>query len=253
MQEKTESQLWTEYREGGRDDARNRLIELFMPLVRKLAHRLSAKTPASVDSDDLRAAGVLGLIEAIRSFDPGRGVRFATFAAKRIRGEMVELLRQADFVPVAARRKAAKVELARLEHTDTAGHLDEDAAAEALGVSREKFEKWNMDRPGAGPCSLDDEREDIDGEMMVGLQVADYREPAPDFSMARSDLLGVLMRGFDDQDRRLIHLRYYESMTFGEIGEELGFGQSWVSDRHAKLLAAMRSRAELRPRDEFLL
>src|SRR6185369_2938731 len=88
------------------EDERNSLIEAPLPQVRYIAERMAAKLPPSVDRDDLIGAGVLGLIDAVGKFDPTRGVLFKTYAERRVRGAILDSLRDLDWVPQSVRRRA---------------------------------------------------------------------------------------------------------------------------------------------------
>src|SRR5256885_1166304 len=100
------AQIWKAYKKSGSKDLRNQLIENYLPLVRNHAERLKAKLPSVVQVDDLSTAGVLGLMDAIEQFDPGRKVKFETFSAIRIRGAMMDELRGLDWVPRLVRQRA---------------------------------------------------------------------------------------------------------------------------------------------------
>src|SRR5262245_49066661 len=91
---------------------RDALVEAHLPQVRFIADRLAAKLPPSVDREDLIGAGVLGLLDAVDKFDPGRGVQFKTYAEMRVRGAMLDSLRSLDWAPRSIRQRAREVEAA---------------------------------------------------------------------------------------------------------------------------------------------
>src|SRR5437588_4594810 len=106
-------QLWRDYRAAPTVELRNRLVELFLPLVKYNAERIWARLPDGVELDDLISAGVFGLMDAIDAFDLTRGVKFETYCVPRIRGAMLDELRTMDWVPRLVRSKANKLEEAR--------------------------------------------------------------------------------------------------------------------------------------------
>jgi len=105
--------LWREYRERPTVELRNRLVEMYLPLVKYNAERIWARLPDGVELDDLISAGVFGLMDAIDAFDLTRGVKFETYCVPRIRGAMLDELRTMDWVPRLVRSKASKMEEAR--------------------------------------------------------------------------------------------------------------------------------------------
>ena len=101
-----EAQLWREYRQGGSDAAREQLIVGYSPLVKYVAGRVAIGLPPNVEFDDLVSYGIFGLIDAIDKFDPERGIKFETYAIARIRGAIMDGLRNNDWVPRSVRQKA---------------------------------------------------------------------------------------------------------------------------------------------------
>src|SRR5216110_1693191 len=101
--------LWREYRERPTVELRNRLVEMYLPLVKYNAERIWARLPDGVELDDLISAGVFGLMDAIDAFDLTRGVKFETYCVPRIRGAMLDELRTMDWVPRLVRSKASKL------------------------------------------------------------------------------------------------------------------------------------------------
>src|SRR6185295_10843968 len=106
-------QLWRDYRTAPTVEQRNRLVEMYLPLVKYNAERIWARLPDGVELDDLISAGIFGLMDAIEHFDLERGVKFETYCVPRIRGAMLDELRTMDWVPRLVRSKASKLEEAR--------------------------------------------------------------------------------------------------------------------------------------------
>jgi len=97
-------ELWRRYKEGGDTGARERLVVAYSPLVKFVADRTAARLPSHVDQADLISYGMIGLVEAMDRFEPGRQIRFEDFAMHRIRGAIIEELRALDWVPRSVRR-----------------------------------------------------------------------------------------------------------------------------------------------------
>ena len=104
-------EIWRAYKQNPQEDirTRNRIIERYMPLVRRRAERIRAKLPHEIELDDLISAGSVGLIDAIRAFDPERGVKFETFCIPRVQGAMLDELRSMDWAPRMVRSKTSKL------------------------------------------------------------------------------------------------------------------------------------------------
>ena len=111
-------ELWRRYKEDGDKRAREQLVLAFSPLVKYVAGRMSSGLPAHVEESDLISYGLLGLISAIERFDPGREIKFETFAMTRIKGSIIDELRSLDWVPRSVRARARQIEKAnaKLEH-----------------------------------------------------------------------------------------------------------------------------------------
>src|SRR5437773_666664 len=104
------SAAWEAYTRARTPEMREQLVLEYMPLVRRIAARLLGSLPRSVRLDDLISAGVVGLLSSLDNFDPSLGIKFETFAMNRIRGAMVDSLREMDWVPRSIRKKARQLE-----------------------------------------------------------------------------------------------------------------------------------------------
>src|SRR5258708_35319859 len=118
---------------GGKE--REGLLEGPLPQFKVIAERLGAKLPPAVDVDDLMGAGMLGLLDAVEKFDPAKGVLFKTYAEMRVRGAMLDSLRDLDWAPRSMRRRAREVEAGYLEAGRTRGSANDSDGAAVLGIS----------------------------------------------------------------------------------------------------------------------
>lgn len=135
-------QLWREYKKDPSNiELRNKLVEIYMPLVRYNGERIWSRLPEGVDLEDLISAGVFGLIDAIEAFDLDRGVKFETYCVPRIRGAMLDELRTMDWVPRLVRSKASKLNEAVQTLEAKLGRQPSEAElAEHLGITEEELE-----------------------------------------------------------------------------------------------------------------
>ena len=133
--------LWQDYRKSRDQHLRDRLILTYAPLVKFVAGRVGASLPSHVDEQDLVSYGLLGLIGAIERFDPGREIKFETFAMARIRGAIIDELRSLDWVPRSVRTRARQIEraIAALEKELHRAPTDDEIAAK-LGVTKQELE-----------------------------------------------------------------------------------------------------------------
>src|SRR5512137_2634761 len=137
------AQIWQNFKaDSENQELRNRLVEMYLPLVKYNAERIWSRLPDGVELDDLISAGVFGLMDAIDAFDLERGVKFETYCVPRIRGAMLDELRTMDWVPRLVRSKASKMEEARKTLEAELGRPPrQDEMVIRLGVSLEELDK----------------------------------------------------------------------------------------------------------------
>ena len=243
---------WREFKRAANDDIRNRLVEHYLYLVRYNAERIGAKLPDEVDVDDLMSSGIFGLVDAIDAFDMERGVKFETYCAPRIRGAILDELRNMDWVPRLVRHRAHKlaeatrsleVELGRIPH--------EDEIARRLGLPRAQFQKLLRDASAVTLVSLSRKYTDPDSSRDVFeidvLPDADGSDPVVEAQ--KQDLKDLVTRGLSRAERLIIVLYYYEQMTMKQIGQTLDLSESRVSQMHSAILERLRGQLQSRRRE----
>jgi RNA polymerase sigma factor FliA len=246
---------WREFKRTGDDDCRNRLIEHYLSLVRYNAERIGAKLPDEVDVDDLMSSGIFGLVDAIDAFDLERGVKFETYCAPRIRGAILDELRNMDWVPrlvrhrahqLAEATRALEVELGRMPH--------EDEIARRLNMPRAQFQKLMRDASAVTLVSLSRKYSDPESNRDVfEIDVLPDDEGSDPVSEAqKQDLRELVTRGLSRAERLIIVLYYYEQMTMKQIGQTLDLSESRVSQMHSAILTRLREQLQTRQR-EFAL
>src|SRR5262249_26859039 len=218
-------QLWRDYRaQPGNVELRNQLVELYLHLVKYNAERIWQRLPEGVDLDDLISAGVFGLMDAIDHFDLDRGVKFETYCVPRIRGAMLDELRTMDWGPRLVRSKATKMEEARKTLEAALGRPPRpDEMAERLGVSLQEFEKMAGDATAVGLVSLNKKWYETDSYKDVREIdiLEDKKAEDPTHRLQNRDLMRLVTRGLNRNERLIIILYYYEDMTMKEIGATL--------------------------------
>jgi RNA polymerase sigma factor for flagellar operon FliA len=248
--------LWTAYfaaksrsDEARVQDLRNRLIERYYEVVRFTAERMHTRLPNEVDVNDLMSSGLFGLMDAIDAFDPGRGVKFETYCAPRIRGAIFDELRSMDWVPRLVRSRTAKVEKVRKEFELTHGRKPTDDEISArMNVSGAEYDKLQKDSRPVGVVSLDRKAFESDSSREVREVdvIEDGRQPNPMEIVQRGDLQTLITKGLSRAERLIVILYYYEEMTMKEIGLTLDLSESRVSQMHSSILARLKAQMQHR-------
>jgi len=187
--------LWQEYRRSGDQGLRDRLILTYAPLVKFVAGRVGASLPAHVDEQDLVSYGLLGLIGAIERYDPGREIKFETFAMARIRGAIIDELRSLDWVPRSVRTRARQIEraIAALEKELMRAPTDAEIA-QKLGLTGEELEESLHEISRSSVAALDE----LWSPSGTGDQIAlidtieDESGPSPELSLEQTEIKEAL-------------------------------------------------------------
>jgi len=242
--------LWEKYTRERTPEVRRTLIEAYAPLARYVVDRLNLRPGPALEYDDLLSQAVVGLIDAVDRFDPSRGIKFETYAYHRIRGAVMDMLRELDWLPRSVRQREAELAGAyeklegRLGRPPTDGEL-----AEELGITVEALDELAREVGMQAMQSLDEcvGLEQWEGGT-VGEVVADEAAPSPEEEVERWSERDMLARAIDvlpEAERTVISLYYYEGLTLKEIGRALGVTESRACQIHGK--AMVRLRAEIQP------
>ena len=249
------AKLWKDFvQDKSNQTLRNALIERYMPLVRMHGQKLSNQLPDEVEVDDLISAGVFGLMDAIDAFDITRDFKFETFSALRIRGSMLDELREMDWVPRLVRARARKLAEANKTLSDKFGRMPtHEELAGHLNLSPPELERLISDANTVPTVSLHKKYYDTaDGSKEISEMdlVEDPRGDDPTNGMQKTDLMRLVTKGLARNERLIIILYYYEEMTMKEVGETLNLSESRVSQMHSDIMARLGAQLEKR-RPEF--
>jgi len=228
---------------------RETLITECLPLVKFVAHRISARLPAHVELDDLIHSGILGLMDAVKKFEPDRGVKFKTYAEQRVRGAILDGLRDLDWVPRSLRRKKKDIENAyhELEQQFGRAATDEEVAIH-LGVTLEDLHKSLDDLKGVTLGAFADAGEDGEGENLISF-VPDPDAEDPHVTLQAREVRALLKDAVDKlptKERFVVQLYYFDELTMKEIGTLLNITESRVSQLHTKSMLRLRGRLKER-------
>jgi RNA polymerase sigma factor for flagellar operon FliA len=236
--------VWQEYRDRPTVDLRNRLVERYLSLVKYNAERIWARLPDGVELDDLISAGVFGLMDAIDAFDLTRGVKFETYCVPRIRGAMLDELRTMDWVPRLVRSKASKMEAARKELEAALGRppRPEELSAK-LGIPIEQLDSYLGEATAVNLVSLNKKWYETDSYKDVREIdiLEDKKAEDPTGRLQNRDLMKLVTRGLNRNERLIVILYYYEEMTMKEIGATLNLSESRVSQMHSSIVARLQA------------
>lgn len=244
---------WRDYKRRGEETTRNKLVEHYLYLVRYMAERICTKLPAEVDVDDLMSAGIFGLVDAIDAFDTTRGVKFETYCAPRIRGAILDELRNLDWVPRLVRNRAHKLaEVTRALEVELGRSPNEEEIARRLNLPRSQFQKLMRDASAVTLLSLSRKYSDADSQRDVfEIDVLpDDGRADPVSEAQRRDLKELLTHGLTRAERLIVVLYYYEQMTMKQIGQTLDLSESRVSQMHSAILDRLRAQLQARPAPE---
>ncbi|MDH3584820.1 MAG: FliA/WhiG family RNA polymerase sigma factor [Phycisphaerae bacterium] len=253
IEERPILEVWVEYKKVGSETIRNFFMEKYLPLVKYNAERIHSKLPDEVDVDDLKQAGIFGLMDAIDSFDLGRGVKFETFCAPRIRGAILDELRSMDWVPRLVRSRTNKVEGARKSLQMQLGRKPtEKEIAERLEVDMGEYRKLAKDAGPTTVVSLNRKYYETDSNKDVTEidVLKDRRQINPQMAVQKRDVKELVTKGLSRAERLIVILYYYEELTMKEIGVTLDLSESRVSQMHSSILA--RLKAQMQKRDAEL-
>ncbi len=235
--------VWNEYKLTGDPDLRNQLVEAYYYLVRVIGNRIASRLPRSIDVQDLRSAGVFGLMRAIDNFDLERGTPFESYCTTRVRGAILDELRAQDWVPRLVRNRASQYTKAfEALRKELGRDPDDHELASRLEMKVADTAKLGRDSHLTSVYTLNaqDDREDdpsmlrkLDALMDRGSEVPFERLVAKD--LARQ-ALGVLTK----PEGTVVALYYKESLTMKEIGKVMGISESRVCQIHTKTLKKLR-------------
>ncbi len=240
-------ELWRQYKYEKNSDAREKLVVKCLPLVKAMAQRLSIYTSPCCDVDDLVSSGIIGLLDALEKYDPSMEVSFRTYAKCRIRGSILDEIRNLRWAPRSIQEKIRDLRRVN-EHLEQilSRTPSEEELSDALGMSLDQFRKMLVQ---IGPSAIFvsssipyNNDEENDESIQLEALIADPEAVNPDVQVISDEtrsILAEVIKSLPEKESIVISLYYYEEMTMKEIGEVLNLTESRVCQLHSKALLSM--------------
>lgn len=235
---------WKKYHKNKSEAARDVLLEAHLSLIQRVVERIARRLPAEVDPGDLMQEGVFGLMHAIDRFDPGRNVRFTTFATQSVNSAVLDYLRSIDWAPRLARSRSRKLNTAKQALTKQLGREpDEDELFTQMDMTRKDFLLTVRDGQLTNTVSLAAGADAPDAEggyTGLGQVLSDNSAACPVTESHRRNLKDLVTAKLSRAERLIVVLYYYEQMSMKEIGTTLDLSESRVSQMHSSIMARLK-------------
>lgn len=216
----------------------------FTPLVKRIAYHMMTKLPASVQVDDLIQAGMIGLLDAIKRYEGSYGRQFESYASQRIRGSILDELREADWLPRSMRKKMRDLETTMRKLEQNLGHSpSEQELAEELDISLNEYHKILQNARGAQLIYYEDFQKDDEDPFLDRFCVDTGGDPLE--ALLDENLRALLIKAIDNlppREKQVMGMHYGQEMNLREIGEVMGVSESRVCQLHTQAISRLRSR-----------
>jgi RNA polymerase sigma factor for flagellar operon FliA len=224
-------------------DDREALIREHAPHVKYIAERFAVRLPSHITVEELESAGTVGLLDALNNFDPGKGVKFKTYATYRIKGAMLDELRRMDWAPRSVRRDVQKIETAVNDARFRYGREPSNTEiARELGVDMNGYFKMLQGTQGVKVLSLDDKGPD-GAQSNFDKLASNERSPLEEVQKKElKHILAAALKTLTKREQMVMSLYYYDELTLKEIAEILGVTESRVSQIHSKVILSLRTK-----------
>lgn len=223
---------------------KEQLVQRYAPLVKRIAFHLMARLPASVQVEDLVQNGMIGLLDAINRYESGHGAQFDTYAAQRVRGAMLDGLRENDWLPRGLRRDMRRIEQTITQLEQEQGRTpSERELAEAMDMSLADYQKMLQEARGHQLIYFEDLNEE-GGESFLDRHLTDH-DANPLQMLEDKNLRELLVQAIDvlpERERLMMALYYEQDLNLREIGEVMGVTESRVCQLHSQAIARLRAK-----------
>lgn len=231
--------LWKAYRAGDRS-AYEKLVDLYLPLVKVTVGRLSMTIPSYISREDLYSAGCLGLVSAIERYDPSREAKFTTYAITRIRGAIIDELRHHDVLGRVTRDRVQRIQEAESNLANENKEITAEEVAAKAGLTMEEYWDAELGIQAARMISLSELAED--GEHSLADLLPQRTSQEPGYEMELDELIQVVTNMLTERQKMLVVLYYHKELTLKEIGKIMNISESRVCQLHAEMVQEVRKK-----------
>jgi RNA polymerase sigma factor for flagellar operon FliA len=231
----------------GKPSSQDEQITKYAPLVKRIAYHMMARLPASVEVDDLIQVGLIGLMDAVGRFDGTQGAQFESYATQRIRGAMLDELREADWLPRHVRQKSRQIESAihRLEQRNGKSPSEQEISAE-LGMPIDQYQSMLGDVKCSQLLYYEDFSDEDSASFLERYLVDGSSDPLAVLEdEGFRDSLVAAIHHLPERERSMMGMYYEQDMNLKEIGAVLGVSESRVCQLHSQAVARLRAQLKI--------
>jgi RNA polymerase sigma factor for flagellar operon FliA len=238
--------VWALYlKDKSNKELRDKLIVQYIYLIKYVVGRIRVNLPTSIATDDIAGYGVEGLINAIDRFEPSKGARFETYALMRIRGTIIDKIRNQDWVPRGTRRRFKTIQNSILKLQMNLGRKPTNQEiANDLGMTKEKVESTLLEMDNNSLVSIYESRDGSGEGLEIIDTIEDSKSKDPSLELEEKDIkkeLSMALSRLPEREKMILVLYYHENMTLKEIGEAISISESRVCQLHAQAIMKLRS------------
>jgi RNA polymerase sigma factor FliA len=231
------------YTAEGIADREHQVVQ-YAPLVKRIAHHMMARLPASVEVDDIIQAGMIGLLDAVSRYQESLGAQFETYASQRIRGAILDELRQCDWMPRGVRKNMRRIEAAMnaLEQAFRRAPTEQELATH-LKITLAEYQQWLQDARGYQLVHYEDFHDTDDDRFLDRHAVAN--QPSVLDNLEEENLRELVVQAIDElpeREKLMMSLYYEKDLNLREIGEVMGVSESRVCQLHTQAIARLRTK-----------
>lgn len=231
----------------GKQSSQDEQITKYAPLVKRIAYHMMARLPASVEVDDLIQVGLIGLMDAVGRFDGTQGAQFESYATQRIRGAMLDELREADWLPRHVRQKSRQIESAihKLEQRNGRAPSEQEISAE-LGLPIDQYQTMLGDVKCSQLLYYEDFSDEDSASFLERYLVDGASDPLAVLEdEGFRDSLIAAIHHLPERERSMMGMYYEQDMNLKEIGAVLGVSESRVCQLHSQAVARLRAQLKI--------